>query len=72
MAGADQRPEQAGDPGVLELRRELGRELFHQAALRYLGMSGPEFLRRWDDGEYVGADEDAAVMSVAALIPFAR
>ena len=39
-------------PGVLQLDEEEGRALFDKAARRLLGISGKEFLRRLDAGEY--------------------
>lgn len=49
--------------------------LFDAQAQAALGISGAEFLRRWDAGEYRDvADEPRAsrVERLAALIPFAR
>jgi hypothetical protein len=53
------------------------RALFDRQARRLVGMSGEEFLRRWDAGEYKGRnlDEDQATRKIAALamlIPFGR
>jgi hypothetical protein len=40
---------------------------------RRLGISGAEFLHRWDAGEYAGPEGDRPeVVRVAALIPLAR
>lgn len=54
-----------------ELSREEGREMFDRASRDALGISGTEFLGRWDAG---GFDDtgDPAVTRVAMLIPFAR
>jgi hypothetical protein len=38
--------------GVKELTREEGRALFEEEVQRLLGISGEEFLRRLDAGEY--------------------
>lgn len=58
------------------LTRAEGRVLFDEAAQRYMGMSGDEFLRRWDAGEYdepkYDTLEDINVMRMYFLIPFAR
>lgn len=59
-------------PEVQELDAERGQELFDKAARRILGISGDDFLARWDRGEYDEGDEDTAVTRVAMLIPFAR
>ena len=56
---------------VAELTREEGRELFDKAARRALGISGDEFLRRWDAGGYRECRDEAA-FGVSMLIPFAR
>ena len=42
----------ADDIEVIELTRAEGRVLFDKAARELLGISGPEFLRRLDAGEY--------------------
>jgi hypothetical protein len=58
-------------PEIKVLTSEEGRELFDAAARRELGISGDEFLRRYDAGEY--EDEDASpVTNVVMLLPFAR
>lgn len=56
---------------VREATPEEGRELFDRRTRRLLGISGAEFLARWDRGEYADA-EDPKVNAVAVLIPFAR
>ena len=47
-------------------------EDFDASARRYLGISGAEFLRRWDAGEYPDPDDTPGVMAVAFLIPLIR
>jgi hypothetical protein len=56
---------------VVELTEVEGATLFDRAARRDLGITGAEFLARWDRGDYAGA-EDPAAEGVAMLIPFAR
>lgn len=56
---------------VVEVTREQGRAMLDRAARDELGMSGDQFLARWDAGDYEDAD-DPAVTRVAMLIPFAR
>jgi hypothetical protein len=57
---------------VREATPEEGRVLLDRRARRYLGISGDEFVRRWESG-YYAADPDApGVMLVAALLPFVR
>lgn len=59
------------DSEVRELSPAEGRALFDKSARRLLGISGDEFLARWDSGDY--KDEHGnAVIHVAMLIPFAR
>lgn len=65
--------------GVKVLSEAEGRALFDEVARHVLGISGEEFLRRWDAGEYEGAaghrttqDEHLKLMRVAQLIPFGR
>lgn len=56
---------------VTEVSRDEGRRMFDRAAREALGISGAEFLAKWDAGEYEDND-DPAVTRVAMLIPFAR
>jgi len=58
-------------PEVQELSAEEGRALFDKTARRILGISGDEFLVRWDRGDYE-REHDMAITKVAMLIPFAR
>ena len=57
---------------VRELSLEEGQKLFDEKALQYLGVSGDEFIRRLDAGEYGDPDEDPNVMRLVMLLPFAR
>jgi hypothetical protein len=46
---------------------------FDEQARHWLGMSGEEFLRRWDAGEYAGREcDDPAISQMAMLVPIAR
>jgi hypothetical protein len=59
-------------PAKVMTRAEAA-DLFDATAMLYLGISGTEFLRRWDDGVY--RDETACtsrVMRVACMIPLVR
>lgn len=56
---------------VVEATPEEGRELFDRAARKALGISGDEFLARYDRGMFDDTD-DPAVAGVTTLIPFAR
>lgn len=61
---------------VRELSREDGRKLLDRQARRYLDVSGDEFIRRWDAGEYGDPDDRSknppAVMRLGMLLPFVR
>lgn len=61
-------------PSLLVTRYEFvtkarGEKLLDRAARRYLGMSGPEFVRRYRADDIPDPDR-AAVIRVAMLIPF--
>ena len=53
------------------LSEEEGKTLFDSVAREYLHMSGEEFLRRWDSGEFDG-DDRSEVIHVYMLIPLVR
>jgi len=59
-----------------QMSKEESRELFDRDARRYLGVSGDEFLRAWDAGEYGDPDDRSknppGVMRLAMLLPFVR
>lgn len=54
-----------------ELTREEGVAFFDGRARKLLGISGEEFLRCWDSGDFMNCD-DPKVSALAVLIPFAR
>jgi hypothetical protein len=54
---------------------EEGRKLLDEAARHWMGITGEEFLRRWDAGEYRNVPDTPAgwkIMYVRDLISFAR
>jgi len=53
---------------------EEARADFDAHARQWLGLSGEEFLRRWDAGEYRGLEDDDPpnVLMVASLISLVR
>lgn len=71
-----ERAESQTSGAVLELSREEGRDLLDRQARRYLGISGEEFIRRYDAGEYGDPDDRSknppAVMRLVMLLPFVR
>jgi len=46
---------------IIELDRAEAAEMFADLAMRHLGISGQEFLRRWDAGHYAGRTDDPLV-----------
>jgi hypothetical protein len=54
---------------------EEGRRMFDEAARKIMGMSGDEFIRRWDAGEYAEVFDKEGYRHIghlAGLISFAR
>ena len=63
------------EPRPRELSPEEGRAFFDQRARALVGMSGEEFIRRLDAGEFDAILDDPdheAYMSLALLSPFGR
>lgn len=56
----------------ITLTREQARDRFDEQARRRLGISGEEFLRRWDAGYYKDPDSDPNVISMVMLVPLVR
>lgn len=69
--GSQEDEDGAGLPPVVELTLEEGIALLDRQARTYLGMSGDEFIRRWEAGEIDDPDR-SDVLRVASLIGFAR
>ena len=70
-----QRPHSEDPPEIYEPTYEEGMAWLDAEARRTLGISGEEFLRRYDAGEYAGIEEDEvgrAVVNLRFSIPFAR
>lgn len=55
-----------------EMTREEARAFFDEQARAWLGISGEEFIRRWDAGAFDDEPERSDVMNVAMLLPFGR
>ena len=69
---ADTRSDAPAISPVREATLEEGLALLDRRAKRYLGISGDEFLSRWEAG-YYDADPDApGVQEVVALLPFVQ
>ncbi len=57
---------------INDLSQEEGSALFDRKARQYLDVSGDEFIRRLEAGEYGDPDDDPRVMRLVMLLPFAR
>lgn len=55
-----------------EYSEEEGRVIFDEAARRLLGMSGEDFLRRWDAGKFADDPDRPEVIEIAMMIPLVR
>jgi len=52
-----------------------GRRMFDEVAWEWAGMSGEEFIRRYEAGEYadmIESEDNRYVVDLVLLIPFAR
>lgn len=60
--------------GVISMSASEYDDLFNRIARKNMGISGPEFLSRWDAGEFEGVDWDSieGLRAVAMAIPLAR
>lgn len=68
-------PTRNGGAGGKIVGPEEGREQFDAAVRRKMGISGDEFIRRWDAGEYdeiADTEGHQHIMDLAGLIGFAR
>ncbi len=67
--------EQVDDPEIVWVSPEDGRRMFDEAAREWLGISGEEFIRRYDAGEYadmVETEDNRRVIDLHLLRNFAR
>lgn len=74
MQTTEVRPEPVLDDEMF-LTPEEGRRQFDAAARTWLGISGDEFLRRYDAGEYadlVESEDNRRVIDLYLMIPLAR
>ena len=60
--------------GVAYVDSRESADLFDQIARKYMGISGTEFLARWDAGEFenMNWDDIPGLAEVATALPFAR
>lgn len=67
---ADRSIAAADVPPVREATLEEGMVMLDRRARRRLGVSGAEFLRRWEAGEYAANPDQPGVIDVTMLLPF--
>lgn len=62
------------EANVVEVDEEYGERLFDTIVRREMGISGSEFLARWDAGEWADADYDDVPGLIGArnALPFVR
>ncbi len=60
------------DGYIRDLTSEESHALFDRKAWQYFSVSGEEFIRRLEAGEYGDPDDDPRVMRLIMLLPFAR
>ncbi len=68
-------PKKRRNGKVRWLSPEESRQFFDEQARKALGISGEEFLRRWDAGEYDAIFDDPdhpEIVELAMLLPLAR
>lgn len=65
-------PDASDAPGIVELDRQGGRELLDDAAEHYLGLTGEEFMRALDAGEFDDRLERPEIARLVILLPFGR
>lgn len=64
----------AGPPEIV-MDDDEARAFFDREARRLVGLSGTEFIRRYDRGDYAAIEEDEfgrAVVELSFIIPFGR
>ena len=61
-------PAEDGLPPAYIVTPEAGRRMYDEAVRKYMGMSGEEFLRRWDAGEFHELYDDSEHWYVGYLV----
>ncbi len=75
MAAQPQTTTTEEDPETItghEMTHEEARAFFDGQARAWMGMSGEEFMRAWDAGEFDAPPERTEVTNVALLLPLVR
>lgn len=57
---------------IKDLSGTEAKAFFDRQSRRYLGISGEEFVRKWDRKEFNGKMDTPAVVRLSVLLPFAR
>lgn len=72
MTTMDQRA--ACESEIVELSEQEAVEAFDAVARREMGISGQEFLRRWDAGEFAGRKMDSikGLVAIWMVMPLVR
>lgn len=65
-------PQFINDRGIHEMTLEEGKEMFDRVARRLLNMSGDEFIRAWEAGEFDDQPETPEVIRLVLLSEFAK
>ena len=63
----EQGTEEQTGPGIHWISREEARARFDAEARRVMGMSGDEFLRRYDAGDFMDVHDDGENLEFVAL-----
>lgn len=78
MATRQPHPESGADAydlPVIEVTAEEGRRLFDEMARTWTGMSGEEFIARWEAGEYadlIESEDNRRIIDLIVMIPLGR
>lgn len=60
------------EPKPRAVSREEARQMFEDEAQRLFGMSGDEWVRRYDAGEFDASFEDRKVLDMYFMLPWYR
>jgi hypothetical protein len=72
MSAKPSTPPFINEHGIHEMTLEEGKEMLDREARRLLNISGDEFIRAWEAGEFDDQPETPAVMRLALLSEFAK
>lgn len=72
MSTRPKTPPYINERGIHEMTLEEGQEMFDKAARRLMNMSGDEFVRAWEAGEFDDQPERPEVIRLVLLSEFAK